>query len=82
MSISYFPPVISDIKNSVEKSNENFRSNFSSLLLLVNKSASYDNSTLNYETGECSASFVALFSEFPGGKEMQAISKMFNRVIC
>ena len=36
----------------------------------------------NYDTDGCSASFVALFSEFREGKEMQAIGKMVNRVMC
>ena len=81
MFISYFPPVISDTKNSVEKNNEIFRSNFSSLLLLINNPP-HSIIQHNYDTGGCSTSFVALFSEFREGKEMQAISKMVNRVMC
>ena len=68
MSISYFHPVISDLKNSSEKNNKIFRSDFSSLLLLVNKSP-YSIIQHNYDTGGCCASFVVLFSVIREGEE-------------
>ena len=68
MSISYFRPVISNLKNSSEKYNKIFWSNFSSLLLLVNKSP-YSIIQHNYDTGGCCARFVELFSEFREGEE-------------